>query len=97
MTAVGGVPATTDCKSTGDPVTNRAASERTVPVGFPRDPASLVGLGAPEALTTGAGAPPTNTTGARSTRNGMIERLGLIFSLPFAGTVWGVEIRGSNL
>jgi len=38
-----------------------------------------------------------NTTGARNTRNGMVDRLGLIFSLPFAGTVWGVEIRGSNL
>jgi hypothetical protein len=48
-------------------------------------------------MTAGAGALPRNTTGARSTRNGIVERLDLIFALLLAGTVRGVEIHGSNL
>jgi len=75
----------------------RNLKDRVVRSGLVAEESHTMFPGAAAALSAGARALPTNTTGARSTRNGMVERLGLIFSLPFAGTVWGVEIRGSNL
>src|SRR3972149_4282636 len=78
---VGGMPATTDCRCSGDPVTNRPASERTAVVSFPGATAPSPGRGAPEALTVGAGGPPTNTTGARRTRNGNVAFAAFITSL----------------